>query len=281
MDWIESLNRALAYVEAHLSDDLDVESVAKEAMYSPFALQRAFAIMTDMSLSEYIRRRRLSAAGQELRSPGARVIDVAYKYGYETPESFQKAFRRFHGVSPSAAKKPDTALRYLNPLKLRITLSGGTVMHYEMETVGKLHIRGMERRFRYDSAFKDIPLFWDEYFAKGYNKAVPGFIGVCLDEENSPEFTYLIASFCEADAPVPEGFVLRELPAVTWAKFRAVGPTPESIQRVNRQVYTEWLPNNPEYELSAGMNIEVYSEGDMSAPDYECELWIPVTKKTK
>ena len=103
MEWIASINRALRYVEDHLTDDaLNVEAVAKVTAYSPFYLQRLFYVLTDASLADYIRGRRLSAAGQALQG-GAKVLDTALRYGYESPESFAKAFRRFHGVSPSAA----------------------------------------------------------------------------------------------------------------------------------------------------------------------------------
>ena len=110
MDWITSINRALRYVEEHLQDEnLSVEAVAAVTAYSPFYLQRLFYILTEMSLSDYIRGRKLSMAGQELQATDARVLDTALRYGYETPESFSKAFRRFHGVTPSAAQEPSTS----------------------------------------------------------------------------------------------------------------------------------------------------------------------------
>lgn len=281
MEWIASVNRALTYVEDHLTDEtLSVEAVSHVAAYSPFYLQRLFFILTGMSLSDYIRQRRLSVAGQELQFGGGKVIDAALKYGYETPESFQKAFRRFHGVTPSAAQRSHVQLRYLNPLQIHVELRGGSMMDYTVEKIGEMMVVGLERRFRYDTGFQEIPKFWSEYYTEGQQKKVCGALGICFDEENSPEFTYMIGCFCEPDAETPEGFTKRKIPAFTWAKFRSVGPMPDAIQKVNRQIFTEWLPNNNEYDMTGGVNIEMYTQGDMQAADYESEIWIPVRAKS-
>lgn len=281
MEWIESLNRALRYIEDHLTDEtLSVQTIARVTAYSPFYLQRLFYILTDLSLCDYLRQRRLSRAGQELQATGAKVIDVALKYGYETPESFQKAFRRFHGVTPSAAQRTRVQLRYLNPLQIKVELTGGSIMDYTLEVIPEQTVLGIARRFQYDSAFTEIPKFWDEYFAKGYQHEVCGALGICVDQDNSPDFTYLIGSFAKPDAPVPEGFEKRVIPGHTWAKFRSVGPMPGSIQQVNRQVFTDWLPNNTEYDLAEGLNIEMYTEGDMNSPEYVSELWVPLRARS-
>lgn len=280
MEWIASINRALRYVEECLTDEgLSVEAVAKVTAYSPFYLQRLFYILTDMSLSDYIRQRRLSMAGQELQATGARVLDTALKYGYETPESFHKAFRRFHGVTPSAAQRTRVQLKYLNPLQIKVELTGGTMMDYSTEAMQAMTVMGLARTFTYDNAFGEIPRFWAEYNEKNLDEKVCGYLGICFDEDDSPEFTYMIGSFCEADALVPQGFEKRTLAPHVWAKFRAVGPLPGSIQKVNRQIFTDWLPNNTEYDLAEGVNIEMYSKGDMNAADYESEIWLPLKNK--
>ena len=280
MDWITSVNRALRYVEAHLTDEgLSVECVAREAAYSTFYLQRLFYVLTDMSLADYIRQRRLSMAGQELQTAGAKVLDVALRYGYETPESFQKAFRRFHGVTPSAAQRSRVQLRYLNPLQIKVELTGGSMMDYSMETMGQMTVMGLVRRLGYDAATQEIPAFWSEYASKGFHKQVCGSIGVCFDEPDATDFAYMIGSFCPQDAPVPAGFEKRTIAAHNWAKFRAVGPMPGALQKVTKQIFTDWLPNNAEYALAEGVSIEWYSEGDMQAADSESEVWVPLQSK--
>lgn len=279
MEWIEGMNRAMRHVEEHLTDDaLSMESVARAAGFSPFYLQRMFNMMTDLTLSEYIRQRRLSMAGQELQATGAKVIDMALKYGYETPESFQKAFRRFHGVTPSAASASRSQLRYLNPLHIEVKLTGGTTMDYTIESMDAMQLMGMERRIPYNEGFVECPKLWCDYNSRGLNDKVCAYVGACFDEDTEG-FTYMIGAFCAPEDTLCEGFTRRELPAMTWAKFRTVGAIPQSIHKLNRQIFTEWLPGNPDYEPAAGLNLEVYSEGDMDSPDYACEIWIPVRRK--
>ena len=152
-------------------------------------------------------------------------------------------------------------------------------MDYSVENMGEVQIIGMERRFSDADAIEQIPTFWDAYGERGLHDVVPGCLGVCIDEADKPDFAYLIASLYEAGAPVPEGFVLRTIAPHTWVKFRCVGPLPDSLQRVNRQIFTEWLPNNQEYDLAEGLNVEMYTMGDMESDDYVSEIWIPVVKK--
>ena len=280
MDWITSINRALRYVEEHLQEDsLSVETVAAVTAYSPFYLQRLFYILTEMSLSEYIRGRRLSMAGQELQATDARVLDTALRYGYESPESFSKAFRRFHGVTPSAVQRTRVQLRYLNPLQLKLELTGGTIMDYTLETMEQLTLVGLTRQFNYENAFTDIPKFWDEFNATYTGDQCMGYLGICFDKPDSPVFDYMIGAFYQAGHPVPEGFEKRTIEPHQWVKFRCVGPLPQSLQKVNRQIFTEWLPNNSEYEMADGINIEMYTEGDLHSPDYVSEIWLPIRNK--
>lgn len=280
MDWIEGMKRLLSYVEEHLTDvDLSVESAARHAAYSPFYLQRIFYGLADMPLSEYIRSRRMSQAGQELRARGVKVIDVALKYGYETPESFQKAFARFHGIPPSAARRSDAKLMFMNPLQISVTLKGGNTMDYQIEKKGPLIVIGFERRFAMDTPMIEIPKFWEEFFQKGLQQKVNPLLGVCLEDGSKTDFPYLIGDFCEADAPVPEGMVKRSIPAHTWAIFHTEGTTGKDIQDLNRQIYTQWLPTSTQYELAGGMNIEVYPCSQTDWADKRWGIWLPVKIK--
>jgi len=154
-------------------------------------------------------------------------------------------------------------------------------MDYSMEDLGQQTLVGFSRRFGYENAFQEVPAFWNEYFTKGINKRETQntmVMGICFDD-GGPEFTYMIGAFCAPDAAVPEGFEKRTVGAHTWVKFRCVGPIPEAIQKLNRQIFTEWLPNNSEYDLADGINIEFYTEGDMQSAEYESEIWLPVRTK--
>ena len=277
MDWIEGMNRMLRYIEEHLTDpELSAETAAKYAAYSPFYLQRIFYGLTDIPLSEYIRSRRMSLAGQELHTHGARVLDTALKYGYETPESFHKAFRRFHGITPSAAKRPQAKLMFMGPLQISVTLKGGNRMDYQIEKKDAMTVMGFERGFVLDTAFAEIPKFWDEFFKKGLQKQVAPLLGCCFEESGSKDFAYMIGNFCEADAPVLAGMVKRSIPAHTWALFHTEGTDGKDIQTLNRQIFSEWLPANPQYQMTGDLNIEVYPCQEMTWEDKRWGIWLPI-----
>ena len=152
------------------------------------------------------------------------------------------------------------------------------MMDVTVERMGEMQVVGMVRRFALDGAFAKVPGFWDEYHQKGLDKTLCGYLGLCFDETEK-DFAYLIGAFRKEGQPVPEGFEVHTVAPHLWAKFRAVGPLPGAIQKVNRQIFTEWLPGNPEYEPAEGINLEVYSEGDMTGAEYESEIWLPVRRR--
>ncbi|HPJ02063.1 MAG TPA: AraC family transcriptional regulator [Candidatus Limiplasma sp.] len=280
MDWIEGLNRTLRYIEEHLTDaGLSVESAARHAAYSPFYLQRIFSGLTDMTLAEYIRSRRMSQAGVELQTQTIKVLDAALKYGYETPESFHKAFRRFHGISPSAAKHAQAKLMFMAPLQISVSLKGGTLMDYQIEKKEPMTVMGYERRFSYENGFAEVPKFWDEFFQKGLGETISPLLGISFNDDTKPEFAYMIGNFCKADAPVPDGMVKRSIPAYEWALFHTEGTTGRDIQGLNRRIYSEWLPQNAQYEPAANLNIEVYPCDQMDWADKRWGIWLPVKAK--
>ena len=279
MELVESLNFALQYIERHLLEEADSEKAAKHVGLSRFYLERTFAALTGMSVSEYIRARRLTLAAQELLTDDPKVIDLALKYGYDTPESFTKAFSRFHGVTPTSARRMSTLLRCQNPLAISIKMERIAIMNYKMEQMDAFRVVGVEKSFHMDSSMQEIPKFWDDFMKKGfYEKVVPMF-GICFDADANGNFPYLIGEVLQPGKVVPEGMVTRELPAHLWARFACKGPMPGAIQNVTRQIYSEWLPTNGVYEAAQNIEIEMYSEGDITAPDYESEIWIPVKKK--
>ena len=132
MDWIQGIQRAIDYVEEHITEEIDIEDVAAAAYSSPFHFQRVFGILCGLSLGDYIRMRRLSLAGEELSKGNAKIIDIALKYGYDTPESFSRAFTRFHGIAPSEAKHSGN-VKIFTPLSVKLILSGGNKMDYRIE----------------------------------------------------------------------------------------------------------------------------------------------------
>lgn len=279
MDWVRSLNYAIDYIEEHLSENIVCDDIAQSAFYSSFHFQRTFSLLTGMTVSEYVRNRRLSLAAQELLNYDSKVIDVALKYGYDTPESFTKAFRRFHGVMPSQAKKHGTELKAFNRLTLKIVLEGGSVMDYKIEKKDSFRVVTKTRKFTEENRIKSIPMFWSEYCADGLHQKVCGMLGICLPgEPGCKEFEYGIGCEEKYVKQIPEGFITLDIPSYTWAVFKCVGVMPDSIQNMWRRIYSEWLPQS-KYELIPGYDIELYTEGDIKSEDYISEIWIPVIEK--
>ena len=279
MELIETLNASLQYLERHLLEDTDSDKVAKYVGLSRFYLERTFAALTGMSVSEYIRARRLTLAAQELIAAETKVIDLALKYGYDTPESFTKAFTRFHGVTPSSARRMSTMLRCQNPLAISIHMEGATRMDYKIEPMDAFTVVGVEEMFHMDSSLQKIPKYWEEFFQKGLQEKVCPMFGVCFDADANGYFPYMIGEVLRPGMNVPEGMTTHEIPAHTWARFACKGAMPLALQNVTKQIYSEWLPTNGTCEVAQYVEIEMYSEGDTASPDYYSEVWIPVKKK--
>lgn len=279
MELIETLNASLQYMERHLLEDADSEKAARQVGLSRFYLERTFAALTGMSVSEYIRARRLTLAAQELIAAETKVIDLALKYGYDTPESFTKAFTRFHGVTPSSARRLSTMLRCQNPLAISIHMEGAIRMDYKIEPMEAFTVVGVEEKFHMDSSQQEIPKFWEKFFRQGLQEQVCPMFGICFDADADGYFPYMIGEVLRPGMNVPEGMTTHEIPAHTWARFACVGPMPVSIQSVTKQIYSEWLPTNGTYEVAQYVEIEMYSEGDSSSQDYYSEIWIPIKKK--
>ena len=289
MDWITGIQNAINYIEEHLIEEIDYEIVAKEAACSSFYFQRIFSILCGMTLGDYIRNRRLTLAGNELSAADDKVIDIALKYGYESPESFTRAFSRFHGVTPSEAKKDGSKLKSFSRLSVKITLSGGNIMDYKIiekkafDIIEKVETHSVE-----DSAnAKSIPEFWSRSHQDGTVKTLMNvttdrtfIFGVCYGNlpENAKTFDYSIAATYAKDAVVPEGFRMNTIPARTWAVFECKGAMPNAIQDLWHKIVSEFFPTSS-YKPTYEMDIEAYSEGNMGDPDYYSEIWIPVVKK--
>ena len=297
MEWMTCLRTTLDYLETHLEAEIDLSEAAKRVYLSPFYLQKGFQIVTGYSVGEYVRSRRLYEAALRLRSTEEKVIDIAARYGYETPESFTKAFSRFHGCTPSAVRAGSGSIRSFVPLKIKIEITGGNKMDYVVSPVWGFKVIGFERVFSGDTAYAEIPKFWDEICEKYCNHTIYagkppccaqeqaiidnciGEYGVCIDDVGGGKFRYLIAGHYTG-GEVPEGMTLYEIPGGEWAKFRGVGPVPESLQSLNTQIFREWLPGNPDYEMTGSCNLEWYScDGWKTDADYQFAIWLPVRRK--
>ena len=281
MNWVETLNKAIDYIEDNLLDDLTPSQIAEQIHISNSHLQRGFTSLAGLTIGEYIRNRRLSLAGHELSKNDAKVIDIGIKYGYETSESFSKAFSRYHGVAPSAAKQNSTALKSYSRLTIKIIMEGGSVMDYRIEEKEAFEVVAKVKTIEAEEGDSTkIPAFWGEYFAAGLDKKVIPVLGVCGEmSEESKEFRYGIGDFMKEDQEVPEGFEVWKAPKSTWAVFKCVGPMPAAIQEMWKRIYSEWLPQAKYEIISTTIDFELYTDGDTSSPDYVSEIWLPIKKK--
>lgn len=285
MGWVETIGEAIRYMEGHITEELTAEQVAEAVFCSPFYFQKGFSMLCGFTVSEYIRRRRLALAGEALAAGEARVIDLALTYGYDSPDSFTKAFTRFHSATPTAVRKAGATVRAFAPLQIEFSLKGGYGMEYKIVKKKAFTVIGAAKRFALDTAMAEIPQFWNQHYESGKGRTVCGMYGVCLeDAPGSNTFEYLIADDYQPPREVPEGFVTRVIPAYTWAVFPYVGPLPQTLQNTNKQIFSQWLPSCDTYEIEDGCNIEWYSPPQdypkgTRDEHYTCEIWIPVRKK--
>lgn len=285
MEWMKAIEDAVTYIETHIAEDIDTEAVARHVCISPFYFQKGFSMLCGYTVAEYIRCRRLALAGGELLAGHAKVIDLALKYGYDSPDSFAKAFTRFHGITPSMARKKGVTLKSFAPLKLTISLKGGYLMDYRIVKKESFTVLGVSRTFRYENANQDVPAFWAEHYAQKRCRYVEGRFGVNIDSSMGNEhFEHMIADLYDPAVEIPEGFMTKTIPALTWAVFPCIGSLPDTLRDVNTRIFSEWLPALKEYEIAAGYCIEMYERPDKypkgtADENYRTEIWIPVSRK--
>lgn len=297
MDWLERMNRAIGYIEENLDGDIDYSELGRITLCSAVQFQKIFSLMCGVPLSEYVRNRRLSMAVTDLRAD-EKVLDVALKYGYDSPTAFNRAFRKLHGISPSEARDVGAALKFCPPLSFQISIKGAVAMDYTIREQKSFRVIGVKIRTSIEDGrnLREITNFWGQTFrdgtfarllkfccndeAKSDERVSPGCVmGLCVmpESRDSVEFDYYIA--VATDAPTPEGMIELTVPTSAYAVFEAIGPLPDSIQELTKRIYSEWLPKAG-YELGDAPDIEVYSAGDTHANNYRSQVWLPI-KKTK
>ena len=275
--WIEGMQRSIDYIEENLTRSPEIGEIAAQAGLSPFYYQRVFGALCGMTVGEYIRARRMTLAAQALSAGNARVIDVALQYGYDSPDSFARAFQRFHRVTPSRAREPGVSLRAMAPLRMKITLEGGNMLDYRITEKAPFTVVGVRRRFNSDDSYQEIPKFWAEWARQPRRTPPLGVFGVCRDMDGK-DFDYWIADNYVPWEPLPEGCQTCTFPAGLWAEFRCKGPLPEALQRVNTQIWTEWLPALKGYALAGNYNLEVYDAPAPNPEDTLSYIWIPLVR---
>lgn len=306
MDSLKSMNQAIDYIEAHLTEEIDLKEVARLALCSEYHFQRMFSFLAGVSLSEYIRRRRLTLAAFELSSgaPGSsvsvvsgktavtgdRIIDLAVKYGYSSADAFSRAFQALHGLTPSEARQNNQALKAYPRMTFQLTISGGNEMNYRIVEKEAFQVVGLMKR---------VPLIFsgvNPEIAAMYQQLTPELIMTlkALSDIEPKGMISASANFSDGreaekgsldhyigvatTKACPEGLAELKVEAGTWAVFEAVGPFPETLQNIWGRIYSEWFPSS-NYESTSGPELLWNESPDTSSPTYRSEIWVPVVKK--
>ena len=156
MNWSESIKVAIDYIENNLTNDITINDISKKCYISPYYFQKGFAMLCGYSVGEYIRNRRLSLAGLELLNTDNKIIDIALKYGYDSPDSFTKAFKRFHGTTPFDVRNKKRTIKDFSPLKINISLDGGYILDYRIEDKETFSIIGIKNSIDYKKAKTEV-----------------------------------------------------------------------------------------------------------------------------
>ena len=300
MDWTTGLQKSIDYIENHLLEKIDYDTVATQSFSSSYHFQRIFCILCGFTVGEYIRNRRLSLAGAELAAGDAKVIDIALKYGYESPDSFAKAFQKFHGILPSQARSNGSDLKSFSRLVLKFSLEGGNVMSYRVEKKPEMIFTGYKRRFtgtpaermEQESDFY-VSTRVNQYILKGlshdcdtgYNimsgfddEGYDFYIASILDEWSTDNLDKELGA---EEAKRFEKIVVPEGMYLICETEKTKYPT-MLFEDLRRKMVSEWLPSSG-YELADAPEISVYhwfhKRGDEEVNNSRyIELWIPIAK---
>ncbi|NDI33874.1 helix-turn-helix domain-containing protein [Chengkuizengella sediminis] len=287
MNMLQSMNECIDYIEKNMNQKIELSVLASKSLSSKFHFQRMFHMLTGYTVAEYIRKRRLTLAAQELTDTKTKVINVALKYGYETPESFSKAFRRVHGISPSQVRESDVSLVAFPRITFHISLKGEKEMNYKIMKKDSIKVigKGIKVPMVKEKSREHILKFREEMRQESVDKHILSItgqmdlLGVIMDiDHEKEEFTYFIGAMI-CDKEDLENYEQKEISSASWAVFESIGAMPDAVSKVWDRVYSEWFPSTGYEQLAGVPEIELIPPGDDTNPNYRCEIWIPIKKK--
>ena len=284
MEWLKKLSAAIDYIENNLDSDISYDEAAKIACCSTFYFQRIFSYVAGVSLSEYIRRRRMTQAAFELQRTGAKVIDIALKYGYSSPTSFNRAFQSVHNITPAAARLIGNTVNAYPANRFSVQVTGGNAITYHIMQKQSIRMVGVRIPLveEMEENYKIIPKFWKSVLNSNLfsevcnlsNQSPKGVLGVSVYENPQRIFYYIAVATNE---PAPSGMFEFEIPSATWAVFENKGYFKENVQNIFRRFYTEWLPFSG-YEYAGLPDVEVYPICKGTPVSGHSEVWISIKK---
>ena len=284
---IKAFNETMKYIEETLTGRIDVRKIALLSGYSYPLFSRMFSIMVDYPLSEYIRFRKLSCAARDLRETDEKIIEIAFKYGYESQDSFSLAFKKFHGHTPKEVRK-GSAFQIFSPIRLSLSVEGGKNMDIKIMKKSAFKIAGVAERVEEGG---DFPNVWDKLFKKVSEEKLESLgngqsYGACYEieknEKENPESKYTVSYMAGYDVQNIDkakdlGLSILEVPEAEYAVVKLKGIVPNCIHKGWKYVTGMFFPEQS-YRHAGTPDFEVYSEGDMYSPNYEMELWVPIVK---
>jgi AraC family transcriptional regulator len=297
MDWISGLQKSIEYIEANLMDDYDnlaLDKISAQANSSEYNFQKIFSIVTGVTVGEYIRNRRLALAGEELLLTDSRILDIALKYGYETAESFTKAFTRFHGITPKAVRKNNAELKLYNRLNIHIKVEGGSTLDYRVVRHDSMRI--LARSMIFSAAqLEDHKAAIQEFMTKCQSGGLYEFLNQNINEAtyftdsilgyhdsvscnqrgSEPRFSVGVEYKGDPAEDASSEYQIVEIPAGKWLVFCSTGRRPAAIQNLWYRIYTEFLPFSS-YQIKETGTLEVCREGFRNGDDVVSELWLPL-----
>jgi len=299
------MNHAIDYVEQHITDELNLPKLAQITHCSTYNFQRMFSMVTGITITEYVRRRRLTLAALDLQEGDVKVSDVSVRYGYDSPTSFARAFQAVHGVTPSEAKRSNMNLKAFPRMTFQMSITGASEMNYRIVTTEPFKVFGLEELVSttgedyFQHGGKTWAHIWETNFVNGKHEQLKVAAGTEKSTQHSTMFVqdmwpvhglmnyrkvndttygYMQCSFVTGDSKT-DGYAVVEIPQTTWAVF-PTGMMPwenigAAIDDLYKRFYSEWLPTS-EYESVSGPEFEMHSgnfeEGNI-------ELWMPVQRK--
>lgn len=290
MDSLKNLNEAMAFIEANLSDEIDYAEVAKIAYCSEYHFKRMFSFLAGIGIAEYVRRRRLTLAGLDLKNSDLKIIYLALKYGYDSADSFSRAFFAMHGILPSQIKKSNKVLKAYSRMSFHLSIQGDDEMNYRLVEKEAFKIIGFKKR---------VPIIFEgvnSEIVKMTERLTPEIVQQLKELSNVEPRGIISASTNLSDGRMSEkgeldhyigvlslaqgsaNFDTLEVEAGTWAVFEAVGPYPDTLQNIWGRIYSEWFPTSG-YEAISGPEILWNESPDTTNPQYKSEIWIPVKRK--
>lgn len=290
VDLLKSMNEAIKYIEENLTNEIDFKEVARLAYCSEFHFKRMFSFLAGATLSEYIRRRRLTLAAFELKDSNVKVIDIAIKYGYNSPDSFARAFQNLHGLTPSEARINGRSLKAYPRMAFQLSIKGGSEMNYRIEEKGAFRIVGIQKRVPiiFNGVNPEIAAMWESLDGETINNlkrisniepmgllsASTNFSEGRMEEKGELDHYIGVATTKECS----DNLTQLKVAASTWAVFEAIGSFPDALQDVWGRIYSEWFPSS-NYEQIEGPEILWNENKDITSPNFKSEIWIPILKK--